>query len=188
MTEFFPRRTAAFRFEEPPALRRISLSLPYMALATGVVLRLWHSYVLTHGTPDSWSWVGGTFLAGLGFLYLMATLHLGNYTVRHWLWRAPVFALLESGAETVTSLVLTTVGLEPLGADTAELSDWLPTAVRILFWRFFGVSLFALVLALVVSVARRALLAKDDRTSTAIRIHNASMEHEAIPHEPRTPP
>ena len=180
MTEFFPRRTVAFKFEEPPLLRRVSLSLPYMALLTGVALRLWRSYVLTHGAPDSWSWVGGTFLAGLAFMFLMATLHLGNYTVRHWVWRAPSFAVLEAGAETLMSLALTYFGLEPLGADTAELSDWMPTAVRILFWRLLGVSLFALVLAGVVSVARRVLLAKDDRTSTAIRIHNASMEHEAI--------
>ena len=187
MTEFFPRRSVAFSFEEPPLLRRVSLSLPYMSLLTGLILRLWRSYTLTHGTPDSWSWVGGTFLAGMSFLYLMATLHLGNYTLRHWLWRAPAFAVLESGAETMTSLVLTTAGLEPLGADTAELSDWLPTAVRILFWRILGVSLFALVLAGVVSVARRVLLAKDERTSTANRIHRASLEIVAVPDEPSPP-
>ena len=180
MSEFFPRRTGTWKFEEPRALRRISLSLPYMALLTGVILRLWRAYVLTHGAPDSWPWVGGTFLAGMVFLFLMATLHLGNYTLRNWTWRAPAFAVLESGAEIVTSLALTTVGLEPLGAKTAELSDWLPTATRILFWRMAGICLFALVLAIVVSIARRLLLAADDRTSTVARVHRASLERQAI--------
>jgi hypothetical protein len=179
MSEFFPRTTVSWKIEEPAALRRLSLSLPYMTLLTGVSMRLWRSYTLTHGAPDSWPWVGGTFLAGLVFLLLMTTLHLGNYTLRHWTWRAPAFAVLESGAEIVMSLALTTIGLEPLGADTAELSDWLPTAIRILFWRLLGVSLFALVLAIVVFVVRRLLLAADDRTSTAVRIHRASVEHDA---------
>ncbi|HVT38403.1 MAG TPA: hypothetical protein VHE78_05140 [Gemmatimonadaceae bacterium] len=180
MSEFFPRNTLTWKIEEPRFLRRISLSLPYMGLITGVAMRLWRSYVLTHGVPDSWLWVGGTFLAGMVFLFLMATLHLGNYTLRNWAWRAPAFAVLESGAEIVTSLALTTVALEPLGANTAELSDWLPTAVRILFWRALGVSFFALVLALVVSIVRRLLLAAEDRTSTAVRIHRASLEREAF--------
>jgi hypothetical protein len=180
MSEFFPRNTLTWKIEEPRFLRRISLSLPYMALITGVVMRLWRSYVLTHGAPDSWLWVGGTFLGAMVFLFLMATLHLGNYTLRNWAWRAPAFAVLEAGAEIVTSLALTTVALEPLGANMAELSDWLPTAVRILFWRLLGVSLFALVLAVVVSVVRRLLLAADDRTSTAVRIHRASVEREAM--------
>ena len=179
MNEFFPSTTGTWKIEESPALRRVSLSLPYMALLTGVMMRLWHSYVLTHGAPDSWLWVGGTFLGGLFFLFLMATLHLGNFTLRNWTWRAPAFAVLESGTEIVMSLALTTIGLEPLGADTAELSDWLPTAIRILFWRLLGIMLFALVLAVVVSVVRRLLLAAEDRTSTAVRIHRASVEHVA---------
>jgi hypothetical protein len=180
MSEFFPRNTVAWKIEEPPALRRFSLSLPYMALLTGVIMRVWRSYALTHGTPDSWLWVGGTFLAGMVFLALMATLHLGNYTLRHWAWRAPAFAVLESGAEIVMSLALTTVGLEPLGADTAELSDWLPTAIRILIWRVGGISIFALILAVVVSIVRRLLLVADDRTSTALAVHRASVEREAV--------
>ncbi|MFI5311777.1 MAG: hypothetical protein ACHQQ3_11115 [Gemmatimonadales bacterium] len=180
MSEFFPRKSVQWKLQEPAALRRASLSLPYMALLTGVLLRLWRSYAFTHGSPDSYLWIGGTFLAGMTFLFLMVTLHLGNYTLRNWVWRAPVFAVLESGTEIVMSLALTTVGLEPLGADTAELSDWLPTATRILFWRLFGVLLFALVLAIVVWTVRRLLLAAEHRTSTAQHIHRASLEREAI--------
>ncbi len=177
----------AWRLQEPPALRRVSLSLPEMALITGVLMRLWRSFVLTHGASDSWSWVGGTFLGGVIFLFAMLTLHLGNYTLRNWTWRAPVFAVLESGTEIVMSLALTTLGLEPLGSETAELSDWLPTATRILFWRLIGIVLFTAVLAIVVSIVRRLLLASDDRTSTLEHVHRASMEHETM-HEPAVDP
>jgi hypothetical protein len=180
MTEFFARRAVAWKLEEPPALRRTFLSLPQMALIAGIVMRIWRSFALTHGSPDSWAWVGGTFLAGAAFLCLMVTLHLGNYTLRNWAWRAPLFAILESGTEIVTSLALTAMNLEPLGAEKAEIADWLPTATRILFWRLLGLSLFALVLAIVVSIVRRVLLASDDRTHTARRIHRASMEQEAV--------
>ena len=111
---------------------------------------------------------------------LMVTLHLGNYTLRNWAWRAPLFAVFESGTEIVASLALTALNLEPLGAVKAELSDWLPTATRILTWRLLGISLFALVLAVVVSVVRRVLLAAEDRTHTARRIHRASAEHASV--------
>jgi len=184
VSEFFPRRTVQWKLQEPAALRRASLSLPYMSLLTGVPLRLWRSYAFTHGAPDSYLWVGGTFLAGMTFLFLMVTLHLGNYTLRNWTWRAPAFAVLEAGTEIVVSLALTTVGLEPLGADTAELSDWLPTAVRILSWRLLGILLFALVLAIVVSIVRRIILAAEHRTSTAVHVHRASLERAAIADEP----
>ncbi len=178
--EFFPRKTVAWKLEEPAPLRQLSLSLPYMALITGVLLRLWRSYVLTHGAPDSWAWVGGTFLIGMVFLFLMVSIHLGNYTLRNWIWRAPSFAILEAGVEILMSLALTTVGLEPLGADRAELSDWLPTSVRTLIWRLVGIMLFVMVLAVVVSIMRRILLVAEQRSSMAVRIQRASQEQEAI--------
>lgn len=178
--EFFPRKTVAWKLEEPAPLRRLSLSLPYMALVTGVMLRLWRSYVLTHGAPDSWAWVGGTFLIGMVFLFLMVTIHLGNYTLRHWIWRAPVFALLEAGTEILMSLALTTFGLEPLGADRADFADWLPTGIRTLIFRLVGILLFVMVLAVVVSIMRRILLVAEQRTSMAVRIQRASLEQESI--------
>ena len=178
--EFFPRKTVAWKLEKPPPLRQLSLSLPYMALLTGVPLRLWRSYVLTHGAPDSWAWVGGTFLIGMAFLFLMVTIHLGNYTLRHWAWRASAFALLEAGTEIIMSLALTTLGLEPLGADRAELSDWLPTSLRTLIWRLVGIALFVMVLAVVVSIMRRILLVAEKRTSMAGRIQRASLAQETV--------
>ncbi len=177
---FFPRQSIQWKLEEPAALRRLSLSLPEMALLTGVPLHLWRAFALTHGTPDSWSWVGGTFLAGMVFLYVMLTLHLGNFTIRTWAWRAPAFAVLVSGSEIVTSLALTALGVEPLGSEKAELSDWLPTATRILLLRFIGVILFAFVLAIVVGIVRRLLLAGEHRTSTAEAVHRGSVEQSAI--------
>ncbi len=178
--EFFPRKTVSWTLEHPQPLKHASLSLPYMALLTGVPLRLWRAYVLTHGAPDSWVWVGGTFLIGLVFLYLMLTIHLGNYTLRTWIWRAPAFALLEAGTEILMSLALTTFGLEPLGADRAELSDWLPESVRTLIWRLVGIILFVTVLAVVVAIIRRLLLVAEQRTSMAERIQRATMEQEAV--------
>ncbi len=179
--EFFPRKTLAWKLEKLPPLRQASLSLPYMALLTGVPLRLWRSYVLTHGAPDSWLWVGGTFLIGMVFLFLMLTIHLGNYTLRHWTWRAPAFAILESGAEIIMSLALTTFGLEPLGADRAELSDWLSESARTLIVRLVSIVLFVMVLAVVVSIMRRLLLVAEKRSSMAVRIQRASQSLEAVP-------
>lgn len=181
MAEFFPRSTLAWRVEATAPLRRLTLSLPQMALVTGIVIRLWRSFVLTHGSAESWAWVGGTFLVGAAFLFLMCAIHLANYTLHHWLWRAPLFAVMESGAEIVMSLALTTVNLEPLGAEMAEFSDWLPTAIRIFIWRLTGIVLFTIMLGVVVSVLRRIILAAEDRASTVAAVHRASVE--APPHQ-----
>lgn len=179
MADFFPRHSISWRIEEPRALRRLTLSLPQMALVTGIAMRLWRSYALTHGSPDSWAWVGGTFLTGVAFLFVMCALHLANFTLHNWTWRAPLFAVLEAGSEIVTSLALTTLNLEPLGADKAELSDWLPTGVRILFWRLVGIVLFTVVLGVVVSVLRRIILAAEDRGHTVSAVHRATAEQTA---------
>lgn len=174
--EVFPRHSIAWRIEQPHTVRRMTLSLPWMALVTGIVMRLWRSYALTHGSPDSWAWVGGTFLVGVSFLFLMCAIHLANFTLRNWLWRAPLFAILEAGTEIGMSLTLTALSLEPLGADKAELSDWLPTGIRIMFFRLVGIVLFTAVLAAVVSVLRRIILITDDRGSTAAAVARGAAE------------
>lgn len=144
--------------EEPAFVRRISLSLPLMAVLTGAGLRLYRAAVLQFGWSDRWLWVGGTFIVGLMFLFLMATLHLGNHPVRTWIWRAPLFALLESATEIAVSLGLTLAGLERIGSLTATLEDWQSSSTRILFFRVVGIPLFALVLAIVATLVRLALL------------------------------
>jgi hypothetical protein len=144
--------------EEPALVRRVSLSLPLMALLTGAGLRLYRAGVLQFGWSDRWLWVGGTFVVGVMFLFLMATLHLGNYPARSWLWRAPLFALLESATEIAVSLVLTLLALERIGSLTATIEDWQLSALRILAARMLGIPLFALVLAFVSTLVRLALL------------------------------
>jgi hypothetical protein len=78
MTSFFPRHTVTWKIEEPPAFRRLSLSLIEMAAITGVLLRLYRALALTHAPADSWAYLGGTFAIGAVFLLGMATLHLGK--------------------------------------------------------------------------------------------------------------
>lgn len=158
------RATAAIQhLEEPAFLRRVSLSLVSMGVLTGVGLRLYRAVVLQFGWSDSWLWVGGTFLAGAVFLFLMATLHLGNYAQRSWWWRAPTFALVEAGTESLVSLALTLLGLEVVGSIDATLQDWQESSARILFFRVVGITLFTVVLALVSTVVRLLLLkARED--------------------------
>lgn len=138
--------------------RRISLSLPVMAVLAGAGLRIYRAIVLQYGWSDRWLWIAGTFIIGAVFLFLMTTLHLGNYPVRSWVWRAPTFAVVEALTEIAVSLGLTLVGLEKVGSLTATFQDWQTTSVRILFFRLVGISLFALVLALVTTVVRLWLL------------------------------
>ena len=138
--------------------RRISLSLPIMAVLAGAGLRIYRAIVLQYGWSDRWLWIAGTFIIGAVFLFLMATLHIGNYPVKSWVWRAPTFAVVEALTEIAVSLGLTLVGLEKVGSLTATFQDWQTTSVRILFFRLVGISLFALVLALVTTVVRLWLL------------------------------
>src|SRR5436190_23085460 len=96
-TPFFPKHTVQWHIEEPTALRRFSLSLWEMALMTGVVLRLYRAVVLNYGAT-TWTWLAAFGVTMLIFC-AMTTLHLANFPVRRWLWRAPLFALLEVSAE-----------------------------------------------------------------------------------------
>lgn len=147
-------------FEEPAFVRKVSLSLPVMGILTGAGLRVYRAVVLQYGWSDSWLWIAGTLLGGIAFLLLMATLHLGNYPVRSWIWRAPLFALVESVTEILVSLGLTLAGLEVIGSLRATLEDWQSTSVRVLFFRLVGLPLFALVLAAVTTVVRIILIPK----------------------------
>ena len=186
MADFFPRKTIAWEVvEDPTAIRRLSNSLPEMALVTGVTLRLYRAYVLSHGSPDSGLWVGSTLVLGAVILLVMLTVHLANHTVRHWWWRAPMFAALEAGTEIMMSLALTAVGMEKIGSGVAELSDWLPGAAQVLAWRVAVILPFTLLLAVMVTIVRRVLLSTEHRTSTAQRVSEA---HRAAPEEPPVPP
>ncbi len=152
------RTTLVTQIEEPSILRWVSLNLVVMALLTGGSLRLYRALVLQYGWSNSWSWIAGTFFGGVALLFLMTTLHLGNYPARAWLWRAPLFALLESLTEIAVSFVLTRMSLERIGSLTATYEDWQSSAVRIATVRLIAIPLFALVLAFVSTIVRLILL------------------------------
>jgi hypothetical protein len=158
MTTFFPKHSVQWHFEEPTVLRRFSLNVWEMAILTGIVLRLYRALVITAGSTSSWFWAGGTFALGLLLLCAAATIHLSNYPLQRWLWRAPLFALVEVAAESATALALIGFGREPSGSTRAEWSDWLPMAGSTLFTRMITVCGWALFLAGVVWVVRRTIL------------------------------
>jgi hypothetical protein len=158
MGKYFPRSTNEIRSEEPSAFRALTLSLVEMGLITGVVLRIFRSVVLTHGS-NSWWYLGGTFALGIVFLCGMATIHLANYPLRRWLWRAPLLGALVATGEMATSLLLIMVGREPTGSVRAELPDWPGMAMSAFLYRVTAVCGWALILALAVILVRHLLSA-----------------------------
>ena len=155
MSHFFPRHSVEWRLEEPQAFRRLSLSIVEMALLTGVVLRVLRALTFTHAHA-SWLFYGAAFVVWTVILLGMATAYLANWTIRSWLWRAPLFAVLETAGEMATSLVLIAMRREPEGAVRAEFHDWPSMALRFLLFSELTVCLWALVLAGVIVVIRRS--------------------------------
>src|ERR671923_837856 len=113
MPRYFPRETVAWHLEEPRVLRKLTLSLPVMALIAGLLVRLVR--VGVSGLSVSWWGVFGAIALGLVILLTMATAHLGNYPVKQWLWRAPLFGLAEGVAGGVGGSGPTGVGVWRLG-------------------------------------------------------------------------
>ena len=173
---YFPRHTITWKVEEPPAVRKLTMSLVEMAVVTGVLLRLYRAVVLTHGSHESFLYVTAAFALGAVFLFVMATLHLANHTVRQWLWRAPLFAVVEAAAEMATSLVLIAIHREPMGSARAEFHDWFSLASHVLFTRLVALVVFAALLAAIVQFVRTLLLRRQHRMHTARAIHETS-EH-----------
>lgn len=144
--------------DEPTFIRKLSLNVVVMGLLTGASLRLYRALILQAGWSNSWIWIAGTFLGGVGILFLLTTMHLGNYPVRSWAWRAPLFALFEATMEVSVSFALTIAGLERIGSLTATIEDWQSSAVRLVIVRVVGILLFAIVLAFVSTMVRLVLL------------------------------
>ena len=153
---FFPRQTIEWHIEEPRAFRRLSLSLVEMALLTGVLLRVYRSFVLTRGA-SGWLLFGGTLALGVLFLLFMTTAHLANFPIQRWAWRAPLFALLECTSEMLTSLLLIIIGREPYGSVRAELHDWPSMAMGTLATRALIILVWTLLLAGIVQIVRRVM-------------------------------
>ncbi|MEO7963605.1 MAG: hypothetical protein ABIT38_06810 [Gemmatimonadaceae bacterium] len=166
MAQFFPQYTGTFKLEEPRALQRFSRAILPMALVTGVGLRGVRSIALTRGPNESLLVVASLIALGLVILFSMTALHLGNFTLQRWLWRAPVFAAVEAAAEALTSLLLISLHREPMGTSLATYADWPELVVRTFFWRLSLVVAFALLLAGVVQIVRFTLLKREHRGHT----------------------
>lgn len=161
MPSFFPRYATELRLEEAKAFRRLSFNLVEMAVVTGIVLRLYRSIVLTHGWPASWIYVVGTFILGVVFVCAMTTGHLANYPLKKWFWRAPAFGAGVVVGEMATSLLLIAVGREPTGTARAAFGDWPGMALSTLWTRELMVCVWAAVLALIVTLVRRTIVAAE---------------------------
>ena len=179
MREFFPRSTGAWKTQEAESFRRLSLSVVEMGVITGVVLRIYRAFVLSRGANGGWLDMSLTFALGLVLLLGMSTLHLGNFPVRHWLWRAPTFAVIEALTESLTALALIALNREPLGSARAEFTDWPSLVSETFLWRVSAVLVFAALLAGMVQLTRFVLLTREHRTHTfqAVHAHEAELHH-----------
>jgi hypothetical protein len=171
VTPYFPHQTLEFRIEEPPAFRKFTMSIAEMAIVTGLLFRLYRALAMSVGPMQSWWYFGLTFAFGVLFVFGMATMHLGNFPLHRWLWRAPVFAAIEAATESLTSLALIFAHREPIGSARAQPHDWLGISASIFVWRIASVCVFALVLAGVVQFVRYALLRREHRLHTAVAVH-----------------
>jgi hypothetical protein len=156
MPKFFPVHTVGVRIEEARPFRRVTFSVVEMAVITGVVLRVYRALALSVA-GSSVLLLGLSFAIGFVVLFGMATLHLGNFTVRRWAWRAPLFAAIEAAAESLTSLGLIALQREPLGSARATMADWPGIVLSVFSWRVLSIVVFALLLAGVVQLARMTL-------------------------------
>ena len=84
---------------EEPLWQRLMANAVVMALLTGGALRVYRTVILQYGWSNSWLWVGGTFLGQAAILFLLVTLHLGNFHAKSWAWRAPLFVVLGCPAQ-----------------------------------------------------------------------------------------
>jgi uncharacterized PurR-regulated membrane protein YhhQ (DUF165 family) len=126
-----------------------------MAIIAGVVVRVLHVVSNAHGEQLDWHSFVGTFIAVPVILLVFATIHLASYPLHQWVWRAPVFALVESVVESILSLALIFAGRERWGTGRAVFGDWPAMAATTFLWRFGMICIFALVLGGVAQFVRR---------------------------------
>ncbi|HUQ18497.1 MAG TPA: hypothetical protein VM099_02695 [Gemmatimonadaceae bacterium] len=165
------RLSAASIFREPPAFSKLARSTVEMALVTGVVVRLYRAVVLVNAGDASGLTLAALFLIGAAFVLLMVAIHLSRFPLRQWMWRAPIFAVLEAAFESLVSLALTLAHREPLGTSAATVGDWPALAAYILLRHVIVISVFAALLALTVKLVRYQLLKREHAawTSGAVR-------------------
>ena len=159
MAEFFPRSSIPWaHLDEPHVVRRLTTKLVLMAIVAGLVVRLFRTV---------WFSTLTTSIATVVFYYAvmvivacgMLTLHIGNYTVRTWTWRVPMFAVIEALAEALVSLALIAAGHEAKGAsELAAFADWPSIAMTLVWDRMRLFVLFAVLLGGMVQLVRYLFL------------------------------
>ncbi|HKV50676.1 MAG TPA: hypothetical protein VJO52_05680 [Gemmatimonadaceae bacterium] len=160
MPEFFPRKTIEFRALELKLPRRVSLSLIGMAGLTAVLVRLLRLVVRSNPNLSVWELLP-IFAVGYFILLGMAAAYLGNHPVHQWVWRAPLFAVLESVSEAIVSAIFIAMHVERIGQAHAEWVNWLPMSLTTLARSCLSILVFSLVLAFVVQTVRRSLIHKE---------------------------
>lgn len=193
MAAFFPHHALDWRVHEPAALRRLTLSTVAMGVGAGITMRVYRWAMLTYASTGSAAVLFLTFAGILVILLGFATAHLGNYPVRHWLWRAPLFGIVSGLAEAAASAALIALAVEPLGHDLrAHWHDWRPgdghwgILLSRIVWDTVLVIIFATVLAGVVQLVRYAMLKREHRDHTLAAIHEDHVRHTHEHHVPRT--
>src|SRR5689334_8235251 len=171
MTNFFPRQTLEFKFEEPKAFRRISFSLIEMAIITGILVRVYRVVVLTHGS-NNWLYIGGTITLGVVFLLGMLTAHLANYPLHQYPWRGPMFAVVEVLSEMAVSALLIAAGHEANGTVRAHWDDWVGLGLNALLYRGLAIVLWTLLLGVVIQIVRR-VIHEDEEESAEVPVAKA---------------
>lgn len=164
-TEPYQRRISDEEWEGhgPSSFRKLAFSTVEMALITGLLLRVFRAFLLTNAGNDQPILLAAGFLIGAVFLFAMATLHLGNFPLRHWVWRAPLFAVLVAATEMAVSAGLIALGREPLGTSRATFADWPGMAGDVLLLRLAATSAYALALAVIVQWTRTHALKRARR-------------------------
>ena len=162
MVRFAPTHTGAWDAYEASAVRKFSRSLTSTAIVTGVVWRLLRAAFLGTGPTDSPLFFGSVIALGVLVFFGMATLHLGNYPLKRWIWRVPAFAIIEGLAEVATSALLIALAREPYGSAMAEWSDLTGIAITVLSTHVLVLSMYGGILALVVQGIRRSVAAAGD--------------------------
>lgn len=160
MSSLFPKHTGLMRVESPSPFRRLSLSIVEMGLIAGVLVRVYRSLVYTHGS-SSFLYIGTMMTVALLFVIGMATAHLANYPLHHWLWRAPAFAGIEVVGEMIMSLFLIWLAREPNGTVRAHFGDWPGMMVRALLIRGLVVVVWSLFLSAIVQIVRTRLVTEE---------------------------
>ena len=150
----FPRDTGVLVLPAPGTFRTLSRSLVEMAAITGVVVRLARALVLTQDPAPRFVPLWAAYVLGGALIVGMAALHLSNFTVRRWLWRAPAFVLVEVAAEMLVSALLIALGREPAGSGSAHLHDWPTIAASTLVFRALLVLPFIFILGATVQLVR----------------------------------